>query len=97
MPVLLDAPGPVVLESEGGEGVRGDGAHDEEQVEERQRQQHVVERVLPHLLAAKQREAGECLRKQVHCQNARSMLFLGQAKWDDIKILVYLLYQLVCM
>ena len=52
-PVLLDEPGPLVLESEGGEGVGGDGADDEEQVEEREGQQHVVERVLAHLLAEK--------------------------------------------
>ena len=52
-PVLFDEPRPLVLETEGGEGVGGDGAHDEEQVEEREGQQHVVERVLAHLLAEK--------------------------------------------
>ena len=50
-----------MLETEGGEGVGGDGAHDEEQVEEREGQQHVVERVLAHLLAEKKAEAIRCV------------------------------------
>ena len=51
-PVLVDQTRPAVPQFEGGEDVCGDGAHDEEQVEEGERQQHVVEGVLAHLLAA---------------------------------------------
>ena len=47
-----------MLEAEGGEGVGGDGADDEEQVEEGQGQQRVVERVFAHLLAERQTSRG---------------------------------------
>ena len=61
-----------MLETEGGEGVGGDGADDEEQVEEREGQQHVVERVLAHLLAEKKAEEIRCVS-----------MYADEVKWQQ--------------